>query len=146
MSIVIDTCCLSPVFDQSNDRHREFAPVLKWITVGSGRLVYGGKKYKAELSRAAKFVPVLAELSRQGRVLALPDAQVDRTASSVKRKAPDPSFNDEHLVAIVIVSQCRVVCSDDKVADRFLKLKDLYPGHVRPPKIYRSSRHVKLLR
>ena len=72
------------------------------------------------------------------------DSEVDRLAAKVKAKVNDAGFDDEHLVAIVGISKCRVVVSLDERADEFLKRADLYPKGVKPPKIYRNARSKKL--
>jgi hypothetical protein len=77
-------------------------------------------------------------------VITVPDFQVDKVAAELTRRVRDRRFDDEHLVAIVAVSGCRVVCSDDRMAHHYLKLRHLYPSGVRPPKIYRNVKHVRL--
>lgn len=144
MCLVIDTCCLAKVFDQSNSDHRRFAPVLNWITKGQGSIVYGGSKYTTELKRASKFIPILAELNRRGRVIRLPNKKVNAIAKQVKEFVNSGNFNDEHLIAIVRVARCVIVCTDDKAAEPYLKRRDLYPKGAKKPRIYKHEHHKSL--
>lgn len=146
MCLIIDTCCLAMVFDGGNKKHPNFIPVLNWIN-GKGLMIYGGTKYNEELGRAAKFLPYVAELSRKRRTVQIPNATVDPIAAALKVKVPDPKFDDEHIVALVIASRCGVVCTNDNVAISYLKRRDMFSDHagVERPKIYSGhKRHVKL--
>ena len=145
MCLVIDTCCLSMVFDGRNRKHQGYVPVLKWIN-GKGRLVYGGSKYNTELARAPKFLPYLAELTRIRHVIRIPSPQVDAIAAELKVECPDPEFNDEHIVALVIAARCCVVCTDDNDAIAYLRRSELFAGRdASRPSIFRGRRsHAKL--
>lgn len=142
MCLIIDTCCLAKVFDRKNHEHASFAPVLEWITIGSGRMIYGGTKYNHELHQARKFVPIVAELSRARRAISLPQQQVDDLAIDTKNREPDLGFNDEHIVALVIASRCRLICTDDKRAIPYFKKPEFYrPYRLARPKIYNYKSH-----
>jgi len=69
---------------------------------------------------------------------------VDKIAAELKAQVPDVQFNDEHIVAIVIVSRCKVVCSDDKESYPYIRRADLYPKGMKRPKIYRSKSHNQM--
>lgn len=141
MCLVIDTSCLAKVLDINNRQHYRFEPVHKWITKGRGSVVFGGTKYKRELKNVPKYLGVLAELNRQGRVIQLSDPQVNRIAEEVSKTVNRNDFDDEHLIAIVRVACCVVVCTDDARAVPYLKRADLYPGGVKRPKIYKHAGH-----
>jgi hypothetical protein len=145
MCVVIDTCCLISVFDRGNEDHMAFAPVLEWINSGKGRMIYGGTKYKAELAKVKRMLPILVELRRAQRATNVDDSRVDQIEKELITNFVDPKFNDQHLVAVVIVSRCRVVCTLDKVATAYLKRADLFRTYrVKRPKIYRSRRNKNL--
>jgi len=91
-----------------------------------------------------EYVRLFANLNRQGRLIEVDDKAVDLFAAKLKIKVKNRGFNDEHLVALVVVSRCRVICSDDKKAYPFLKRKSLYPSGVRPPKIFCHAKHKTL--
>jgi hypothetical protein len=140
MCLVIDTCCLAFVFDGRNKKHASFAPVLKWIN-GEGYMIYGGTKYNDELRRAPKYLSYVAELSRRRRTIRIASETVDPIAAELKRKMPEPEFDDEHLVALVIAARCCVVCTIDDVAISYLKRTEIFraAGLVRP-KIYKGGK------
>jgi hypothetical protein len=142
MCLIIDTCCLTKVFDPKNQQHAPFAPVLHWITVGRGRMIYGGTKYNHELRQVRRIVPIIAELNRARRAISLPRQDVDDLALTAKNREPDSRFNDEHIVALVIASRCRLICTDDKQAIPYLKRKEFYqPYRLPKPKIYCYRSH-----
>jgi hypothetical protein len=134
------------VFDGKNKKHSKFIPVLNWIN-GKGRMVYGGTKYNDELGKAAKYLPYVVELSKRRRTVQIPNATVDPIAADLKAQCPEPEFDDEHIVALVIASRCCVVCTDDSVAIDYLKRSDLFNPYdgVSRPKIYRGHKSHKTL-
>ena len=138
MCLVIDTNCLGMVFDAGNANHLKFQPITKWITKGKGKVIYGGSKYKKELRMARKYFNLLVELRKQGRVIVLNDEKVDEVQKQVQKIETDPNFNDAHIIAIVIASRCRVVCTGDKKSYPFLKKKSLYPKNFPRPGIYQG--------
>jgi hypothetical protein len=145
MGVVIDTSCLAKVLDQKNSQHVRFAPVWAWVSTGKGKMVYGGTKYLAELDNMRRYWGIVAELRRQGRVLVLPKDQVDQIAMEVKSRIVEKEFNDEHLVAIVVKSKCRIVCTDDLRAIPFLKRNAVYRFYgAQRPKIYTQEQHANL--
>lgn len=147
MCLVIDANCFARVFDKSNKDHTRFAPVWKWINDGKGRMIYGGTKYANELRAASKFLPIVAELEKKGKTVRISNNLVDAIAAKLKATFDDASFNDEHLVALVIASRCRVVCTDDKIAISFLRRNDVFAGQAgaERPSVYRGHKsHAKL--
>jgi hypothetical protein len=147
MCLVIDANCFARVFDSDNKEHAQFVAVWNWINAGKGCMIYGGSKYGTELRAAPKFLPIITELERKGKTVHLSDANVDTVAAALKKKIPDPKFDDEHIVAIVILSRCRVVCTKDNTAISFLRRKDVYADYagVSRPSIYRGRKsHFKL--
>ena len=51
----------------------------------------------------------------------LDDDLVDQTQTDVENKEVDPDFDGPHIIAIVIVSGCKIICSKDRRAFRFFK-------------------------
>jgi hypothetical protein len=144
MCLIIDANTVPSVFDPEAQEHTQFIPVLDWITTGKGRIVYGGTKYRKELSLMGRYFRLLGQLSRQGRVIVLPTKPIDIYAAQLKARIPAKKFDDEHIVAIVANSGCRVVCTNDKASHPYLQRQDLYPKGIKRPKIYSAASHVKL--
>lgn len=152
MCVIIDTNTLSPVFDKENKEHKQFKPVFDWIYNRKVKIVYGGTDYKRELQKATKFLKLFIEFDKTRKMIVkLSDKKVDEEQKKVQdkiKKLPDNTqdFNDSHLIAIVIVSGCRIICSHNKRHFKLIKNKKLYPSHIKIPKIYSGhNTHKKLL-
>ncbi len=145
MCIVLDINCLSPVFNKEDEYHDDFKPVLNWIIKGKGKLVYGGKKYKEELRKAKKYLKILILLKKRNKIVEIDDKKADKEHKKLLEKIEEPDFDDPHLIAIIIVSGCKLICSVDKRAYKFIKEKSLYPAHFETPRIYRGKSNKNLL-
>jgi len=139
MCLVIDANCFALVFSKTANG---FTPVRVWIYKGRGRMIYGGTKYNQELA-AAGMLPLLKELSTSRRAAHISNVTVDTIAAELKLKFPARKFNDEHIVALVIASRCRVVCTHDRTAIDYLKRPDVFAGYagVKRPKIFRGYKN-----
>lgn len=145
MCIVIDPNCIPSVFGSSASDRDDFKPINQWISRRSGKLVYGGSKWYREFSYHSRYVGIIAELERSGRVVRVNDGEVDRLQKQLERRRRHKNFDDAHLVAILIVSRVMLVCTKDKHACRFLKDKTLYPNGMARPKIYSNIKHKHLI-
>lgn len=134
--LVVDADSLSKVFDKTNKEHREYEPLHKSIIEQRRSLiVYGGTKYSNELKHARKFLRLFAELGKTGLALMLDGQAVDDEEQRIIGLANDPKFNDHHIVAIVVVGRCNIICSSDTNSHGHFKNRLYYPKHLRP-KIY----------
>jgi hypothetical protein len=145
MCIVVDPPLFVPIFKSTDAEHAQFAPVMKWITDGRGKLVYGGSLYKLELSRVRTAIPLLAELQRRGRIVRVPDADVDAAVKQAKEIEPAQDFDDPHLVAIVRVTGCKLICVRDPRSHRFLRSAIFYGSKAARPKLYTRAKNKHLL-
>lgn len=145
MCIVIDVNAFASVFEKSASDHADFAPVLRWIQSGCGKLIYGGTTYFKELKYSRKYVGFIVELHRAGKAIDIHSSIVDREEKRLRKLVKDADFDDPHIVAIVIASMCRLVCTKDKRSHQHLLNKRLYPSRVRVPKIYSGSQNATLL-
>lgn len=144
--IVIDTDVLGCVFDPANTRHSNYIPVTDWITKGEGFLVLGGTEYLRQLRDAPRYYKVMVELKKMGRVMRIRDVLVDEQCKQVwLLLGSNTRCDDAHLIAIIRASGCRLICSNDKRADTYLKNKRYYLRRQKPPSIYRNSDHRHLL-
>ena len=146
MRIVIDANALSVVFDPHNLNHEEFKPVSDWIYLGQGKMTYGGTKYEEELSRMTRFLGLIVELKKTVSIIILDRDSVDEEADKIASAVVDSRFNDPHILAIVIVGRCKIVCSADEVLHVFLQDKSLYPKGFPRPKIYTGLSSAGILR
>jgi hypothetical protein len=144
MCIIVDKNTFSGVFDpESTDS--QFKPVHNWIFHGNGKIVYGGKKYREELSQAVKYLKIVTELSRKRKTNEISDSEVDSMQEKIEELIPHSDFDDPHLIAIVIVSGCRLICSKDSRCHKFVKTKQIYPKNFGVPKFYGGLKQRHLL-
>lgn len=146
MCIIIDANTFSSVFDSKSDDHMEFVPVLNWILNGKGKVVYGGTQYRDELRVAKRYLGIFGELKKARKVVELPTETVDAEQQRIENLVVHHDFDDPHLIAIISVSGCRLVCSKDTRAYPFIKNRDLYARPSLRPKIYSGARNSRLLR
>jgi hypothetical protein len=146
MCFVLDINCFHRVFDAKTGCHKEFSPLLEWL-YGNPRtsLVIGGSTYRKELGHLKKYLDHLVELKRARKLAEIRDEVVDSEEERIRGAVKTRAFNDPHIVALFCASGCLVFASHDTRADRFLKMKRLFPKHQRRPRIYRSQKHKTLL-
>lgn len=140
MCIVIDMNAVPVVFDESNQEHSNFRPVLRWIRDKEGKIVYGGTTYEQELKRLPRFLRLITQFDKAGKVVKVGRAAVDAVEEELKNLSVCRGFNDCHIVAIVIASGCKLVCSVDRASYRFLRDTRLYPRNARRPSIFSGHR------
>ncbi|MGB0930888.1 MAG: hypothetical protein ACPGVB_08940 [Chitinophagales bacterium] len=141
MCVIVDVNILGGVFDKNHSRFEDYEPIKKWVLEGKGKLVVGGSKYGEELKRVERYAKLIAELAKLGKVVVLKKQNVDNHQVVIEGKEKDPDFDDPHLIAMVVESGVRILCSDDKRADKFIKKRKFYPKGKKPPIIYRNKRH-----
>lgn len=145
MCIVIDPPSLVPIFKDADPEHLEFSAVKEWIFSGPGKLIMGGTKYKSELARVASVLNVIRELEKQRKIIRKDDDLVDADEAEVKKIEPALDFDDPHLVALVRLSGCKLICIRDPRAHRFLRKNSLYQSSKHRPKLYTRLKNAKLL-
>lgn len=145
MAIIIDVNCLPNVFSPSAAKHDEFKPVLEWILVGKGLMVYGGSKYRDELKEMPKYLPIIRLLKDVGKVLEGCTKDIDELQSKVEEINEDEDFDDPHLPAIVLFTKCKLICSEDTRSIKHVTNKKYYPSGFPTPAYYTSGANKKLL-
>ena len=152
MCIVIDANSLSSVFDPKNADHANFKPVFDWIIRGNGKIIFGGTKYFKELKKVRKVLKIFNELKKKGKIVVLDTnlvdvktKEVDVRIMEIPQQNKDKKLDDPHLVAIVVISGCKLVCTLDLGAIVLLKILNFYPKGISPPKIYTGRRNENLL-
>ena len=146
MCVVLDINILSAVFSKQNALHADFEPVGKWIISGKGKIVFGGTKYRDELRKARWMLGLLVELGKMRKIVMLDDSMVDAAERAARLIEGAADFDDPHLVAIFRVSGCRLLCSHDIPAGKYVQQKRFYPATHTLPSIYKRRSHQTLLR
>lgn len=145
MCIVVDPGTLPIILKDDNSDHENFKPVLDWILSGQGKLVYGGTTYAVHLERMPSILKVMRLMREGRRVLLLDNSAVDQVESQLYSQCKSSKFDDGHVVAAVIVSGCRLVCTHDTSSHRFLRRDSFYVGKARKPSIYSNTKCCRLL-
>jgi len=139
MCLVIDMNTIPSVFNSSSESHQDYKPVLDWIINGKGKMVCGGSKYWEEFRGISKYLKFFNQLNKAGKVVKIDDALVDAKMNELMRICNDKDFDDPHIAALLIVSGCQVLCSEDKRSYPYIKRKEWYPDGKSPPKIYQRT-------
>ena len=145
MCIVIDANTFSSLFKTNSSDHNDFHPVLEWICKGNGKIVYGGSKYNEELRSTKKYNKLFRLFDAQRKVVKINDQEVDNEQARLENLIDHRDFDDPHIIAIIIVSRCKIVCSKDASAYPFIKDKALYSRGFERPRIYSRSSNADLL-
>jgi predicted nucleic acid-binding protein len=143
MCIVVDTNTLASVFDEKSANHAEFKPVFDWIKNGKGKIVYGGTKYISELAKT-KYLALFTEYNRAKKAI-LVKGDIDEEAIAVSAMIQHPDFDDQHLVALLRVSGCKLICSLDGRAYPYFRHSLFFNPAGKKPKIYSGIRNKDLL-
>jgi len=143
--IVLDTNSFSSVFDPNSSDNAEFCHVLHWVMKQKRAcFVYGGTKYKCELGKMIKYLRIVNEFQKAGKFVEINTQPIDNYANQLKEICTDVAFDDEHIVAILNVSGCKLVCTKDTSSMQYIKRKDFYSDH-KAPRIYSSAKNRDLL-
>ena len=143
--IVLDTNSFPSVFDSKSIDHADFCYVLRWVLdQKQACFVYGGTKYKLELSKMTTYLKIMNQLKRAGKFVEINGKMIDDNAKRLKGICTDAAFDDEHIVAILNISGCRLVCTKDQKSVPYIKRKDFY-SDKKLPKIYSSAKNRNLL-
>ena len=146
--IVLDINCFHSVFDIDSSDNADFCHVLHWVKKQKyACFVYGGTKYNSELKkiiRNKKYISFISELNRARKFVEINAQLIDDYAIHLKRICSDTDFDDEHIVAILNISGCKLVCTKDIRAQEYIKRKDFY-SDKKIPRIYSSGKQRSLL-
>lgn len=145
MSIVVDPPAFVPMFKSSDSEYLKFSPVRDWVTKGPGKFVMGGTQYKTELLAVKSILSLLNELEKRGKIIRQSDSDVDADVLRVKAIEPAKDFDDPHIVALIRVSGCKLICIRDPRAHKFLRASYLYDSPRDRPKLYTREKNVGLL-
>ena len=113
MCTVIDADTFLYFCNPDSEMYRDFQPVRDWIENSSCKIVYGGTDYQNHLDKYRRFLGHLTEQDRKGKTEHLNDDEVDRVTNAIKGDFSGIDFNDHHIVALVLISRCKLVCSID---------------------------------
>jgi predicted nucleic acid-binding protein len=115
-------------------------PVLDWLLKGKGALIVGGR-LKTELSRSG-LRSTLVVWDQAGRLRKFDDTKVLEVSTHIDARRICCS-NDCHVIALAIVSRCRLIFTKDKNLHKDIKNKEILNPTA---SVYKSKKHKHLLR
>lgn len=145
MAIIIDANCIANVFSKKSAKHEDFKPVLNWILLGKGIMIYGGTQYKKELKKTSKYLPIIRLLKDVGKVIEGSKEEIDKYQRKVEDLRDNQDFDDPHLPAIVVVTKCKIICSEDTRSISYVQNSKYYPKGFSPPVYYTSGKNKNIL-
>ncbi|MDR6408470.1 UNVERIFIED_ORG: hypothetical protein ABIC62_001860 [Burkholderia sp. 1595] len=134
------------VFDDSNVRHSDFSAIKKWIDDRLGIVVYGGTKYKQELSLTTRYMKLLRLMQDAGKAALINDQAVDKLEVVVNKKTEGTECDDQHIIALLAAARCPLLCSTDARSFGYIKDRSLYPKGSPDVRIYTSAKNKNLLK
>lgn len=145
MCIIADPPTFISIFKSTDPEYRKFSAVREWVKNGPGKFITGGTTYQKELMGVRSILGLLAELEKQGKVKRSSADLVDKEEALVRVLEPAADFDDPHIVALVRVSGCKLVCIRDPRSHRFLRMAKLYKSTKDRPKLYTREKNRNLL-
>jgi hypothetical protein len=146
MPIVVDINCLGSVFNPSAQRHDDFSPVKEYVMSGKGRLVFGGSGYMSELEKSRAYLTLFLNLRKTGQAVQINRDAVDAAEVLIRAKVDLSKCDDPHIIALLAVSSCPLLCTEDARSFPYVRDTSLYPPGRKKVKIYSSRRTAGLLR
>lgn len=143
MCIVIDTNVIASVFKSSSANHAQFKPVKDWIIEGKGQIVFGGTKYIQEIK--GNYLALFNQLKIAKKAVYVKNDLVDTEQSIVDKMLAHKDFDDQHLVGLLRVTKCKLICSLDSKAYPFFRHNLFFTPAASRPKIYSSVTNTNLL-
>lgn len=155
MCVVIDTDVFGKI---SNGSNKDFEPLRNWIRKQGHAVIHGGSEYARQLSKHSNFRRYLRGLERAGnRPHRLDNRKVDDTQVFLEEHFVSRKYNDHHIAAIMFVSGCRLISSNDSGLHELIKaccrssgkkriLRGMSGLMVNEARIYQDRSHKSLLK
>jgi len=107
-------------------------------------MVVGGSTYFKKLEKLNKIRKLYLALRKAGKVIIVtPENKINTLEDKLSGELQHKDFDDPHIVALLIISGCRVICSNDARAYPFFQKKEWYPKGRKTPKIYCDKSYSK---
>ena len=144
MCMVIDANTISCVFSGSNTMHSSFLPVLRWFVYGRAKICLGGKLLSVEQKKLVSYQPLFKELGKLNKIHKIDDSLINKKEKEITDLEKDSDFDDPHIIALIIVSKAKVLCSDDSRSFKFVRRIKKYDKKSEVPKIYTTINNHSL--
>ena len=139
MCLIVDTSVASAFFCAKAAHYDE---ILDAVIQGRCCIYYGGDLRREYEESNAILMQVLA-LDRAGRAKVLPDKEIDALSETLK-DANACRSDDPHVIALAIVSNCRLLCTNDELLEQDFTDRRL----LAKPRgnVYKNVSHRNLIR
>lgn len=139
MCLIIDNNVVHLVFRQTPSE--DYIPIVKALTQRKAKAVYGGYLVE-EYKLLRTYFKIILEFDRQGMMRKINDTKVNDVTTNIEKRVSLKS-DDPHIIALALVSNARLLCSEDKdLAEDFTNKEILNPRG----KVYRKKTHAHLIR
>ena len=142
-TLILDTCIINSIFDESCAMHNEFKPVKVFIQKG-GKIIFGGSTYYEEIKKT-KLIHLLTQFDKSRQLVRLSDGEVNKMEDELKNIVSDSCCDDFHIFAMYNKSNCEVICTSD---DRMIRCVKKYKRELilrKLPRFYTKGKNKNLL-
>ena len=134
MCAILDANMFGEFKNQSNE---DMQPVWNWLEQKNGKIAYTNtRKFEEEWERGG-LTDLIQQLQRTGKLKEIPARDVRQKENELKGNIES---DDEHIIALAMVANVKVLVSNDTALHRDFKNRDLVGG-----KVYQTARHKHLL-
>ena len=134
MCAILDANMFGEFKNQSNE---DMQPVWNWLEQKNGKIAYTNtRKFEEEWERGG-LTDLIQQLQRTGKLKEIPARDVRQKENELKGNIES---DDEHIIALAMVANVKVLVSNDTTLHRDFKNRDLVGG-----KVYQTARHKHLL-
>ena len=132
MCVILDTNCIGK-FNKGIDE--DIKPVRHWVYNRNGKIVYANtEKFRGEWKSAGGY-KLRRELLRRNKLKEMLAQDVVEKENGLKGEI---TSDDEHIIALAIVAEVKVLVSDD------IKLIRDFKNHITRGKVYRTKKHTPI--
>ena len=134
MCVILDTNCIGK-FNIGTDE--DIKPVRHWVYNRNGKIVYANtEKFRREWKSAGGY-KLRRELLRRNKLKEILAQNVVEKKNEIRGEIIS---DDEHIIALALVAEVKVLVSDD------VKLIRDFKDHITRGKVYRTKKHTHLLK
>jgi len=138
MCLIVDANVASDFFCAKAPHYKE---VFEAVLEGRCCVYYGGK-LRREYAQMRTVLLRILSLDKAGRAKVLPDNEIDQLTANLTRANVCKS-NDAHVIALAMVANSRLLCTNDQFLQDDFTNKDLL---AKPRgKVYKNSSHYRLI-
>ena len=128
----------------------------RWLLT-PGKVVYGGTEYGKKLAVHKNFMGWIAEMEKKYKTAVICRELVDQTRDYLCANIHGSGYDDHYIVAILMVSGCRLVSSLDEGLSKLMKECYSQPAvssikencscskKLHLPRVYKNKKHAASL-